>query len=497
MIVRMEHGTILLVDDDPLVISILADLLEPLGHTILCATNGPAALQLAAKHIPDLVLLDVMMPEMDGFTVCRRLRSDPLLAHVPIILITALEDRTSRVQGFEAGADEFVTKPVDYVELCARVSTILRLNRYRRLLEQEQRLAAEHARFVWAVEQSEDGILILDQSDLFHYLNPSARSLLGLSIQQPLHDPFLMVARRRYSLIPPEAWDPWPRNHDDPSVVRFLVHPETRNFGERWLRVDLLPPHQSDNNRVVRLRDVTEQITTQREMWTFHAMLGHKLRTPLVGILGGLNILSGGATSMDRESIVRITEVALSSARRLRAEIEDILHYLRPPADIYGVDGPTLDELAPLVEHIAIEFGVRHLKINQQIEGPRRRLLITRHSLEIALREVIENCVKFHLERDPQVEFNLRASDGDQATLMIADNGPGLSPAQLQRAWAPYYQGERSFTGQIEGMGLGLALVARVVHAIGGHCELTNRSDGEGAIITLSLPLGEPLPSEE
>ncbi len=110
------------------------------------ATNGAEALAEAMVAVPDVVLLDIVMPDMNGFEVCRRLRSDPVLAEVPIIMVTALDDRTSRLQGIEAGADDFVTKPFDAMELRARIRSITRLNRYRRLVnERTKRQRAEEA----------------------------------------------------------------------------------------------------------------------------------------------------------------------------------------------------------------------------------------------------------------------------------------------------------------------------------------------------------------
>ncbi|MFV9504697.1 MAG: response regulator [Oscillochloridaceae bacterium umkhey_bin13] len=488
-----ENGTILLVDDNPQILSILADLLRPLGHTIICASSGPMALDLAVATPPDLVLLDVMMPEVDGFTVCRQIRNHATLAQVPVIMVTALDDRESRVRGFESGADEFVTKPFDYVELRARVSTILRLNRYRKLLEQQQRVEAERTRFVWAVEHSDDGILALSPDDTIHYANPHARTLLGLGPDEACQLPFVHLATQRYQLTPPEAWAGWPALLEDSSTVRFLVRPESRSATERWLRVDLLPPSSGGDLRVLRLRDLTEQITTQREMWTFHAMLGHKLRTPLVGILGGLNILSGGATTMDRESITRIADVALAGARRLRAEIEDILHYLRPPADLYGIDGPTLPEVVALAEQIAVDLGVRHLRVTPlPLAMLDQRLAMTRHGIEVVLREVIENSAKFHQQRSPIVDLTLQLYEPGLLAIIISDDGPGLTPEQIHHAWRPYYQGERSFTGQVDGMGLGLALVARIIHAVGGRCKLSNRPDMAGTVVSLVVPLADP-----
>ena len=100
------------------------------------AANGAAALEEATRKAPDVILLDVMMPQMDGFEVCRHLRLDPLLAEVAIILVTALEDRPSRLRGLEVGADDFISKPVDVIELRTRIRNVVRLNRYRKLLQE-------------------------------------------------------------------------------------------------------------------------------------------------------------------------------------------------------------------------------------------------------------------------------------------------------------------------------------------------------------------------
>ena len=126
-----QPTTILIVDDEPSGREILAALLHTQGYQLAFAAGGADALAQAAKLQPDLILLDVMMPEIDGFEVCRRVRADPAVAEVPIVLVTALDDRGSRLEGIEAGADDFVTKPFDRTELRARIRAITRLNRYR------------------------------------------------------------------------------------------------------------------------------------------------------------------------------------------------------------------------------------------------------------------------------------------------------------------------------------------------------------------------------
>ncbi|MEI6778166.1 MAG: HD domain-containing phosphohydrolase [Chloroflexales bacterium] len=138
--------TLLIVDDQSRGREVLASVLAPEGYRLIFAANGIEAINAAQNVIPDLVLLDVMMPDMDGFEVCRRLRADPDLALVPIFLVTALDDQASLLRGIDAGADDFVTKPFNRAELRARVRTITRLNRFRTLLDEREQAAADVTR---------------------------------------------------------------------------------------------------------------------------------------------------------------------------------------------------------------------------------------------------------------------------------------------------------------------------------------------------------------
>jgi class 3 adenylate cyclase/CheY-like chemotaxis protein len=133
---------VLIVDDDLDMVAYLARLLEGAGLRSEAATDGHQALARVASAPPDLVLLDVMMPGPSGFDICRKLKGDEATALIPIVLITSLEDNESRVRGIEAGADDFLTKPVRREELLARVKTLRRLHETRKELE-NRRLAAE------------------------------------------------------------------------------------------------------------------------------------------------------------------------------------------------------------------------------------------------------------------------------------------------------------------------------------------------------------------
>jgi CheY-like chemotaxis protein len=117
-----EHtGTILIVDDEPNIREVLWSLLTEEGYLLDSAENGYDGYEKARKLIPDLILLDVTMPVMDGFEACRKIRTEPPLAQVPIIMITALADAGSRRRSIESGANDFISKPFDLDELLAKV----------------------------------------------------------------------------------------------------------------------------------------------------------------------------------------------------------------------------------------------------------------------------------------------------------------------------------------------------------------------------------------
>lgn len=150
-------STILIVDDDPANRETLLSMLEPEGYQLATAENGWQALEQAKTIQPDVILLDVMMPGMNGFEVCRQIRAEQKLAEVPILFLTALDDHDARITGIAAGGDDFITKPFNRHELRTRLRTITQLNRFRKLLDERKKLEEAHRQLLNAYDQTIEG----------------------------------------------------------------------------------------------------------------------------------------------------------------------------------------------------------------------------------------------------------------------------------------------------------------------------------------------------
>jgi len=194
---------ILIVDDQPQNVDVLKDRLEGQVYEILTATAGEAALTIAIEKQPDLILLDVLMPGMDGIEVCRRLKADRSLPFMPVIMVTAKSGNQDIVAGFEAGADEYLTKPLDQAALIARVKSMLRLKSFH---DQARSQATESEAEAAALEQwnetledrIQEQMIALERMGLLkRFLPPQlAEWVLSLDDAEPL-----MIQRREVTVL--------------------------------------------------------------------------------------------------------------------------------------------------------------------------------------------------------------------------------------------------------------------------------------------------------
>jgi len=149
-----REQVVLVVDDHPLNLELIEGCLADVDCRVITATDGIEALELVKKECPDLVLLDVMMPRMDGYEVCQRLKDSPEGKLLPVVMVTALGQIADRVRGLEVGADDFIVKPIERVELVARVRSLLRVKQLYDRLDDAQRTIFSLARAVEAKDSS-------------------------------------------------------------------------------------------------------------------------------------------------------------------------------------------------------------------------------------------------------------------------------------------------------------------------------------------------------
>src|SRR5659263_208751 len=167
---------ILVVDDEPANVELLMGLLSK-KYDVETAANGKEAFAKVKDFSPDLILLDVIMPEINGYEVCRQLKSDQTTMNIPIVMVTCLNDRDDRIKAIEAGADDFLSKPIDWIELDARVKSLIRIKQYHEDLEEIRN------RYIELYDFAPVGYFTFNRNGLIMEVNLTGGALIGLARQ--------------------------------------------------------------------------------------------------------------------------------------------------------------------------------------------------------------------------------------------------------------------------------------------------------------------------
>jgi CheY-like chemotaxis protein len=476
---------ILIADDDPDWHDLVKIWFPAEEYILKSARDGTECLEQALLLDPDLILLDVIMPNMDGFEVCRRIRREPELAEIPIIMLSASADQNTHQKGIQAGADDFIPKLIDRYEFQARIRSITRLNRYRKLL-------SERERFKWVIDQAEDGFLIINEKNEVIDANSRARLFLGLLKDSILPEglDFLELAGREYRFEPENAWTGWPNDICKPSPSkRYLIRPQTDNSQAFWLEVSVLEQVAGDKiNRLIRLRNVTDEKKGICRIHSFESAISFKLRNRLAGMVSTINTLARKDIEIDRSEFSKLFQFVVNNASFLQDELIQILKYLESPNLLYSDTGFNFDQLEPLIMEISEGLGISPPRIEAGDDCGGVETLISDLAMESILWELFQNSKKFHPAKLPEIIVTLERPDSGILRMRIIDNGISLSPDQLSRVWSPYYQGGEFLYENSEGMGLGLPTIASYVWHWGGKCHLYNRKDQPGVVVELDLP---------
>jgi DNA-binding response OmpR family regulator len=477
-----KDPVILIADDNPTVRQTMEIMLADQGFSLYYAEDGQIAYDKAVEIQPDLILLDIMMPEMDGFQVCRMLRDHPDLREVPIVMVTALNDRDSRLAGIKAGADDFISKPFDVLELSARVKTILRLNRYKVLQK-------ERAQFKWAVEKAGEGYLLIDQHDHIVYANQKARDFLGLTFEEETSSQitFSEITKKQFTRYPTYLWDDW---REPSNQQRYLMIPETSSNRAFWLEVDVFSGLDDDQVNVVSLRNVSGVVNAEQDFKKFHYLISHKLNTPLNGVYGVVELLNASADDMSRTEINELSQLALVSAERLRSDVQDILNYLQAPSSVKKGKNFPLLKITEIAHEISKDLGLKPAVVRIAAAVMNSSIVLSKVSFELILMELFENSKKFHPDHAPNIKVIISKIDDGTISIKVEDDGLHLSVEQRAAIVEPYQRVETKFTGEVSGFGLGIPMVVTILQSVGGRLNIYNSPNGPGLIVEMLVPAG-------
>lgn len=476
---------ILIVDDERHNRQLLEVMLAPEGYRFLTAGNGAEAMAIVEQHRPDVILLDVMMPETDGYGVAAKIKSSVATKNIPIIMITALDNRAARIQALSIGAEDFLTKPVDRAELCMRVRNLSRLKAYSDYHENQAAILREQAALL---DLAHDAIVALDLDGRILYWNRGAEAMYGWAGGEALGRNAAELMRVEPSEAPERIEAALLR---DGRWVGEAVH-----VGRDGSRLTVACSHalQRDSyGTPVRILTISSDITARKQVdrmkSEFVATVSHELRTPLTSIRGALGIIRTGAVGSLPEDAVRLVEIAYQNSGRLALIVDDILSMEQIDCGKMSVVLSS-QWLAPLLEQAIEEnlgFALRY-RVGIVLAGPLPQVKVNVDANRIlqVLANLLSNAAKFS-PADASVVVRM-VLVGPKVRISVTDSGPGIPPEFSSRLFQRFSQADGSDSRRKGGTGLGLAIAKALIERMGGTINYESEPD-IATTFTVDLPV--------
>ncbi|HEX8604563.1 MAG TPA: response regulator [Pseudoduganella sp.] len=442
---EIEPGEIeiLIVEDSPTQAERLRRLIQSVRYKARVAGNGRLALEAIAAHKPHLVLSDIVMPEMDGYELCRAIKADPAMRDIPVILVTSLNDPKDIIRGIECGADNFIRKPYAEDYLLNRIGHMLVNQKLRKDQNMEVGIA------LYLGEQK-------------HFINAERQQILDLLIS----------------------------TYEQAVQVNSELQARERQVIELNMRLAHHAGQLETINREIALKNV-ELGEASRMKSAFIANMSHELRTPLnaiIGFTGALLMRLPGPLTDEQDKQLNTIR---GSARHLLSLINDILDVAKIEAGKVTLAVERVQcqdlvrEVAETLRPLAAQKG---LALEVALDEQPITLDTDRRALTQILINLANNAIKFTEKGAVRVTLAQRAlEDGTRATeFSVADTGAGIREEDQAKLFQAFSQLDSTSTRHAEGAGLGLYLCQNLANVLGG--SLFFKSEfGQGSIFTLQL----------
>ncbi|MCC5634825.1 response regulator [Nostoc sp. CHAB 5844] len=511
-----KSGVILIVDDTPINLEMLFDFLGQAGFTVLIAEDGESAIAIAEYGTPDLILLDILMPGIDGFETCHRLKANQLTKDIPVIFMTALAETVDKVKGFELGAVDYLTKPLQHQEVLARIQLHLKLRTLTKTLqEQNLRLETEIAER-WQIEEkireqaalldiTSDAIIVKDFDNQICFWNQGAEHLygwkatevIGQNVNKILYSPeTLSQIQNIYASIAESG--SWQGELKQVNKQRQDVI-----VASRWT---LMCDRNGQAKSILTINtDITEKkhlenqiLRAQRleSIGTLASGIAHDLNNILTPILTAAQLLQLKMPDTNERNQQMLKTIE-NNSKRGAALVKQVLQFAR------GVDGQrTIVQASHLfseIQQIVQETFPKSIELTTDIHPGLWAVIGDATHLHQLLMNLVVNArdamprggnIKISAENlfidEQYARMNLDARVGAYIVITVADTGVGMRPEIIDRIFEPFFT-----TKDIgKGTGLGLSTVRGIIQSHGGFVNVCSQV-GRGTEFKVFLPAVE------
>ncbi len=489
---------ILIVDDALTNLRLLSQLISRQGHKVRAVTNGERALEAVQASLPDLILLDIVMPGMDGYEVCERLKADERTRDIPIIFISALDAIEDKVRAFDVGGLDYIPKPFQAAEVLARLNTHLALRELSISLEAQ--IAARTAEIIAEKEKSEtilrsvgDAIAVTDLEMKVAYANEAFTTLTGYAAQDIIGHSIYAFGSEK---LPEQNGQPLQSLLETGEDWQGEVVVRCKDGRTYDAALTIAPVRDADGQLtgyVFSHRDIGRLKNLDQSRSQFVTDFSHQLRTPVATLQLYTHLMLQKEQSEEDQ---RRLEMMESEITHLIDLIRDILEITRlgsgqavtawEPISLSAVIDKVITRSQSQAEVAELTLVVKPLPPDLPVLRGDRNLL-TR-----LLEEIVENAIVFTLPGGRvSVEAQaIKDTHRNWVTISVQDTGLGIMPEEQGRIFDRFFRGSMAKSRRLHGTGLGLSIAQEIVRAHGGRITVESR-EREGSTFTIWLPLAE------